>query len=94
MEKNLNEPEGRKMLKEAFRVFDNTGEGVVTKKYLRLNILNCKDCSAREVDEMLEALDHDHDGNVVIEDFLRIFINQEIQDLRKTKSESTKCVIL
>ena len=53
MEKNITEPEGRKMLKEAFRVFDNTGEGVVTKKYLRLNILNCKDCSANEASNVI-----------------------------------------
>ena len=64
MEKNLVEPEGKKMLKvntssnmmfksfsfkEAFRVFDLTGEGVLTKKYLKFSIMNCGDSSLPEV---------------------------------------------
>ena len=68
MEKNLGEPEGKKMLKvqtimshicfyltksislqEAFRVFDITGEGVMTKKYLKFSIINCGDSSQPEV---------------------------------------------
>ena len=35
--------------KEAFRVFDSSGEGMVTGKYLKLSILNTGDSSKREV---------------------------------------------
>ena len=35
--------------KEAFRVFDLTGEGVLTKKYLKFSIMNCGDSSLPEV---------------------------------------------
>ena len=39
MKKKVKEPEGMKMLKEAFKVFDDTGKGSLT----RLNIIfQCK----------------------------------------------------
>ena len=36
-------------IKEAFRVFDLTGEGVLSKKYLKFSIINCGDSSLPEV---------------------------------------------
>ena len=43
-------------LKEAFRVFDLTGEGVLTKKYLKFSIMNCGDSSLPEVKEERKIL--------------------------------------
>ena len=37
------------LIQEAFRVFDNTGEGIVTRKYLKLSILNSGNSSLQEV---------------------------------------------
>ena len=54
---------------EAFCVFG--GDGIVTKKYLKLSMLNSGHASSSEVEEMLETLDTDNDGNVQLEDFLR-----------------------
>ena len=44
---------------------------MVTKKYLKLSILNSGHVSRSEVEEMLDTLDTDKDGKVVLEDFMR-----------------------
>ena len=55
---------------EAFGVFDG-GDGVVTNKYLKLSILNSGHASSSEVQEMLDTLDTDNDGKILLEDFMR-----------------------
>ena len=47
------------------------GDGIVTKKYLKLSMLNSGRASSSEVQEMLDTLDTDNDGKVQLEDFLR-----------------------
>ena len=47
------------------------GDGVVTKKYLKLSIMNSGRASCSEVEEMLDTLDTDKDGNLALEDFMR-----------------------
>ena len=84
MKQKVTEPESLKMLKEAFKVFDHSGEGLITREYLKLSIMNTGDSSRMEVDEMLEVLDTDEDGNIQLEDFLRIFIHPD-------DSDSTDC---
>lgn len=44
---------------------------MVTKKYLKLSILNSGHFSKSEVEEMLDTLDTDKDGKVQLEDFMR-----------------------
>ena len=47
------------------------GDGVVTKKYLKLSMLSSGQASSSEVQEMLDTLDTDNDGKVKLEDFMR-----------------------
>ena len=45
---------------------------MITKKYLKLSILNSGHASSSEVEEMLDTLDRDKDGKVMLEDFMRL----------------------
>ena len=59
----------RAYIQEAFCVFG--GDGIVTKNYLKLSMLNSGQTSSSEVQEMLDTLDTDNDGKVQLEDFMR-----------------------
>ena len=74
MKKKVKEPEGVKMLKEAFKVFDASGSGLVSRDKMRVSFLSSGTCSSMDVDEMLSALDTDNDGHIELDDFLRIFV--------------------
>jgi len=93
MRRNLEEPAGLKMLKEAFCVFDG-GDGVVTKKYLKLSIMNSGRASCSEVEEMLDTLDTDKDGNLALEDFMRIFVEKERPKQWSQQARKRICQIL
>ena len=74
MKKKVKEPESVKMLKEAFKVFDATGSGLVSRDTMRVSFLSSGNSSSMDVDEMLAALDTDNDGHIELDDFLRIFV--------------------
>ena len=94
MKKKVKEPESVKMLKEAFRVFDSSGSGVVSKDYMRITFMNTGNSTSMEVEEMLSVLDVDNDGNIELEDFLRIFIENPSYGDTDPPVQSFRCVIL
>ena len=94
MKKKVKEPESVKMLKEAFRVFDSSGSGIVSKDYMRITFMNTGNSTSLEVDEMLSVLDLDNDGNIELEDFLRIFIENPSYGDVDPPVQNSRCVIL
>ena len=94
MKKKVKEPESVKMLKEAFRVFDLSGSGVVSKDYMRITFMNTGNSTSLEVDEMLSVLDVDNDGNIELEDFLRIFIENPSYSDVDPPVQNSRCTIL
>ena len=92
MKRKVKEPESLKMLKEAFKVFDCSGDGLITREYMKLSILNTGDSSSVEVDEMLEVLDTDKDGNIQLDDFLTIFIQPDSSSSCKSADSSWCCM--
>ena len=68
MKRKVNEPESVKMLKEAFRVFDFSGEGAVSSRFLTT-------------------------GNIELDDFLKIVIDQKPQT-RTCKGFNPRCCFL
>ena len=94
MKKKVKEPESVKMLREAFRVFDSSGSGVVSKDYMRITFMNTGNSTSMEVDEMLSVLDVDNDGNIELEDFLRIFIENPSYDDVDPPLQNSRCAIL
>ena len=94
MKKKVKEPESVKMLKEAFRVFDSSGSGVVSKDYMRITFMNTGNSTSMEVDEMLSVLDVDNDGNIELEDFLRIFIENPSYGDVDPPVQNFRCAIL
>ena len=83
-----------KMLKEAFKVFDCSGDGLIPTELLKLSIMNAGNCSMKEVNEMMEILDSDSDGNVHLEDFYRIFIPHRSVSSSCTSEDSSWCCIV
>ena len=94
MKKKVKEPESVKMLKEAFRVFDSNGSGMVSKDYMRITFMNTGNSTSLEVDEMLSVLDVDNDGNIELEDFLRIFIENPSYGDVDPPVQNSRCAIL
>ena len=74
MKQKVKEPESLKMLKEAFKVLDCSGDGLIPTEFLKLSIINTGNCSMKEVNQMMEILDSDTDGNIQLDDFHRIVI--------------------
>ena len=66
--------------------------GVITADQMKRGLLFGEvKTSQNELDEMLQALDLDHDGKVQLEDFVRLLVNE--QEMAQ-KSTCDKCVIL
>ena len=76
MKRKVREPEGLKMLKEAFKVFDYNGDGKIPTEFMKMSILQEGSSSMKEVNQMMDVLDMDKDGMIKLEDFHRIFIPQ------------------
>ena len=74
MKQKVKEPESLKMLKEAFKVFDCSGDGLIPTEFLKLSIMNTGNCPIREVNQLMEILDSDHDGNIHLDDFHQIVV--------------------
>ena len=93
MKQKVKEPESVKMLKEAFRVFDSQGSGSVTREFLRVSFLTAGagPGGEQEVDEMLAVLDTDNDGNIEVEDFLRILL--ETPGEQEQEKETWCCIL-
>jgi len=68
MEKEVRSFESEAMIREAFEVFDTSGEGYITIRKLKQVIqdLGCQ-FSEEEIDEMMELADQDGDGRVEYE---------------------------
>ena len=77
MKRKVKQPESVKMLKEAFRVFDSSGEGRVSSRDLATAFMKTGDANMAEIEEMLAALDTNKDGHIELEDFLKIVIEQK-----------------
>ena len=74
MKRKSKEPESLKMLKEAFKVFDDKGDGKISAEAMKLSILHAGGCSMKDVKQMIEVLDSDRDGMIQLQDFHKIFI--------------------
>lgn len=68
MEKEVKAFESEEMIRQAFEVFDHTGEGYITISKLKQVIqdLGCQ-FTEEEIDEMMELADQDGDGRVEYE---------------------------
>ena len=94
MKQKVKEPESLKMLKEAFKVFDCSGDGLIPTEFMKLSIINAGNCSMNEVNEMMEMLDSDSDGNIHLEDFYRILITHSSVSSSCKSEESSWCCIV
>ena len=93
MKRKVNEPESVKMLKEAFKVFDPTGKGIVSRDFLMMSFMKTGQTSMAEIEEMLDALDTNNDGNIELEDFLKIVIDKKPKT-KTSKSFLPNCCFL
>ena len=93
MKRKVKEPESAKMLKEAFKVFDPAGEGKVSKSFMMMSIMKTGQASFTEVEEMLTNLDTNNDGNIELEDFLKIMIDPN-QKTKSRKGYQPSCCFL
>ena len=94
MKRKVKEPESLKMLKEAFKVLDCSGNGMIPTEFLKLSIFNAGNCSIKEVNKMMEILDSDNDGNIHLDDFHRIVIPQtSVASSCKSEDSSWCCIV-
>ena len=93
MKRKVKEPESVKMLKEAFRVFDSSGEGTVSSRFLTTAFMKTGEASMAEIEEMLAALDTNNDGHIELDDFLKIVIEQKPRT-RSSKGFNPRCCFL
>ena len=68
------------------------GQGTFQKCFYHRPDKEGKNCA--KVDEMMDTLDLDRDGNVNMDDFMRIFIDLEKRKESRKNSAFTKCDIL
>ena len=97
MKKKVKEPESLKMLKEAFKVFDSSGAGVVPREYMRGILQGLGgDWEKGDLDHMLDTLDREGEGSIRLEDFLRIVIetDMEMQEMEMEAETHWTCCIL
>ena len=55
---------------------------------------NTKKRNCVQIDEMMDTLDLDRDGNVNMDDFMRIFIDLNKKEESRKNTAKTKCNIL
>ena len=72
---------------------DDVSGGVITADQMKRGLL-CAEVktSPNELEEMLQALDLDHDGKVHLEDFVRLLVNEQTN--YTSKSSCDRCLIL
>ena len=94
MKRKVKEPESLKMLKEAFKVLDCSGDGLIPTEFLKLSFINTVNCSMKEVNQMMEILESDQDGNIQLDDFHRICIPQfSVSSSCKSEDFSWCCIV-
>ncbi|EJW82212.1 calmodulin [Wuchereria bancrofti] len=65
------------MIREAFRVFDKDGNGVITAQEFRYFMVHMgMQFSEDEVDEMIREVDVDGDGDIDYEEFVRMMTDR------------------
>ena len=71
-------PEVESQLKEAFAVFDVSGDGQIDASELRtiLEAVNKKPIALEEVEEMIAAVDEGGDGEIQLPEFLQLMADQ------------------
>eukprot|EP01129_Flabellula_baltica_P000388 TRINITY_DN1040_c0_g1_i1.p1 TRINITY_DN1040_c0_g1~~TRINITY_DN1040_c0_g1_i1.p1 ORF type:complete len:145 (-),score=43.77 TRINITY_DN1040_c0_g1_i1:37-471(-) len=63
-------------LKQAFKLFDTDGNGVITRDELKEIMMNLEESfDEEELDDMIERADIDHDGQIDLEEFI-IFLRK------------------
>jgi calmodulin len=73
MDKKMKQTDREKGIKETFRIFDQHGNGFISKAELRNVMINLGErLKEEELDEMIKVADADHDGQVNYEDFIKI----------------------
>ncbi|XP_053404175.1 calmodulin-A-like [Mercenaria mercenaria] len=76
MAKNVQCTDSEKDIKEAFRVFDRNGDGLISATELRLVMTNLGErLSDEEVDDMIREADIDNDGKINYDEFLKIVLS-------------------
>ena len=93
MKRRVREPESVKMLKEAFKVFDTSGDGRVSRSFMLTELMKTGQIDLEEVEEMLSTLDVNDDGFVQIEDFLKLLVDEKPM-LKQNKTSSFSCCFL
>ncbi|PIO59451.1 EF hand, partial [Teladorsagia circumcincta] len=64
------------MIREAFRVFDKDGNGVITANEFKFFMIHMgMQFSEEEVDEMMHEVDCDGNGEIDYEEFVRMMSN-------------------
>ncbi|PIC36046.1 hypothetical protein B9Z55_015189 [Caenorhabditis nigoni] len=62
------------MIREAFKIFDRDGNGVITANEFKLFMINMGMCFDEcEVEEMMNEVDCDGNGEIDYEEFVKIF---------------------
>ena len=71
-------PEVESQLKEAFAVFDVSGDGQIDASELKtiLEAVNKKQIALEEVEEMIAAVDEGGDGEIQLPEFLQLMADQ------------------
>ncbi|KAI6213368.1 Calmodulin [Aphelenchoides besseyi] len=73
MMKRMMKETDSEMIREAFRVFDKDGNGVITAQEFRYFMIHMgQQFSEQEVDEMIKEVDVDGDGDINYEEFVKM----------------------
>ena len=76
MSKKMKDTESEEEIIDAFKVFDKSGDGLISAVELRHVLTNLGEkLSEEEVDEMLQEANIDSDGNINYNDFVKMMMS-------------------
>ena len=74
-------------------MFDSSGEGTVSRRFLTTAFVKNGQASMAEIEEIMAALDTNNDGHIELDDFLKIVIEQKPRT-RTSKGFNPRCCFL